>query len=261
MTRTKRIAKVTSAALTVSFALAALAGAVTQKDGVRVAVQGKLTPQALPRHGTAPVAVSVAGRISTPSGDLPPQLKRLAIEINRHGRIDTRGLPVCPRASIQPATTARALAACRSALVGEGTFSAAVVLKGQNPYPSRGKLLIFNGRERGRPVLYGQIYSAQPFTNSFVITFAVKPIRRGTYGTALIASLPESLGSWGYVTGISLKLSRRYSYRSQRHSYLSAGCPAPEGTSRVGFSLARTSFAFSGGRKLSSVLLRSCRVR
>lgn len=263
MRRAGQGARALGTVLLAAFVLAAIAGAatITQKDGVRVAVDGKLSPQALPRKGDAPVSVSIGGRISTPKGELPPQLKRLVIEINRHGRLDTRGLPVCPKQRIQPATTAKALASCRTALVGSGLFSAAVMLKGQEPYPSKGRLLVFNGREHGRPVLYGQIYTPQPFANSFVITFEIKPIARGDYGTALIASLPDSLGSWGYVTGISMTLSRRYSYRGERRSFLSAGCPVPKGLSRASFSLARTSFTFSGGTKLSPVLDRSCRAR
>ena len=58
-----------------------------------------------------------------------------------------------------------------------------------------------------------------------------------------------------------MTLSRRYSYRGQRHSYLSAGCPAPKGFPGVSFPLARTSFAFAGGMKLTSTLTRDCKVR
>ncbi len=254
--------KTTAALLALLLAGAAAAGAeVSQKGGVRVAVAGKMTPQTLPRSGTAPIAVSVAGSISTVGAAALPQLRKLTIEINRHGRLDYAGLPTCSLHQIQPATTAKALAACRSSLVGQGTFSANVVLKGQPSYPTKGHLLVFNGREGSHQVLLGQIYTAQPFTNSFVITFKVEPIRHGTYGTALVASLPQSLGSWGYVTGIEMTLSRRFRSGGRSHSYLSAGCPAPGGFSRVSFPLARTSFAFAGGTKLSSTLTRSCRAR
>jgi len=258
------------AKLTLAFgiALLCLAGAslasgeeFDQKGNLRVGVEGKMSPSSLPRTGTAPISVTVGGKITTTDGTLPPQLKRISIEINRHGRLDYKGLPTCRLPQIQPADNAKALAACRSSLVGEGTFSADVVLQGQPPYPSKGRLLVFNGREGGHQVLYGHIYTAQPFTNSFVITFAIKPVAHGTYGTALIADLPSSLGSWGYVTGIEMTLSRRYSAHGSSHSYVSAGCPAPRGTPRVAFSLARASFAFQGGRQLGSTLVKSCRAR
>jgi hypothetical protein len=77
----------------------------------------------------------------------------------------------------------------------------------------------------------------------------------------LTASLPEALGNWGYVTGIEMRLSRRYRYRGQRRSYLSASCPAPKGFGSAGFPLIKASFVFDGGNTLSSTLSRSCRAR
>jgi hypothetical protein len=241
---------------------AALAHAeVAQKGTLRVTVSGRLSPRALPRDGAAPVAVSVAGRISTTDDNPPPQLKTLRIEINRHGHLDYTGLPVCQIAQIQPASSARALAACRSALVGQGRFSANIVLSGQEPYPTQGRLLVFNGQRDGKPVLLGQIYAPHPFATSFVIAFVVRRLSHGAYGVALTASLPKALGSWGYLTAIDLELSRHYSYRGARHSFLSAGCPAPKGFGGVAFPLARTSFAFAGGKTLTTTLNRSCGVR
>ncbi len=245
-----------------ALALAGLARAeVTQKGNLRVAVSGKLSPHALPRFGAAPVSVSVAGRISTTDESLPPQLKSLRIEINRHGRLDTAGLPLCHSAEIRTASSARALAACRPSLLGQGSFQANIVLSGQEPYPTRGRLLLFNGARHGRPALLGQIYAPRPFATSFVIPFAVSRIAHGAYGTAFTAQLPRTLGSWGYITAIGLRLSRRYAYRGARHSFLSAACPAPKGFTAAPFPLLRTSFAFAGHLTLTKTLTRSCGVR
>lgn len=234
---------------------------IAQKGHLRVALNGRLAPNALPRTGTAPVAVSLEGQISTTNGAALPQLKAIQIEFNRGGRLDDRGLPVCPLERIRIASTERALSACRSALVGTGSFEANIVLAGQAPYPTTGRLLIFNGREGQKSVLLGQIYTSKPFATSFVIVFKVAHRAHGTFGTVLSASLPEALGDWGYVTAIEMKLSRRYSFGGERHSYLSAGCPALKGFPGAIFTLARTSFAFDGGKTLSSTLTRNCRVR
>lgn len=234
---------------------------ITQKHGVRVALTGSLAPTALPRSGVAPVAVFVGGQISAVNGKRLPQLRQLRIEFNRNGRLEDRGLPVCPLGKIQPASTARALAGCRRALVGDGSFHANIVLSGQKPYPTTGRLLVFNARSHGQPVLFGHIYASKPFATSFVITFKISHPARGPFGTVLTASLPEALGDWGYVTAIEMKLSRRYTYRGARRSYLSAGCPAPKGLPGAIFSLARTSFSFAGGNTLRSSLTRSCKAR
>lgn len=239
----------------------ASASTIVQQENLRVSVTGKLSPKRLPRKGTAPISVSVGWDIATADGSPPPKLKTLGIEINRNGRFDYEGLPTCPIAKIQPATTQRALSNCKSALVGEGSFEANIALKGQEgeSYPAKGRLLVFNGQDKGKPVLLGQIYSGHPFATSFVIVFKVSTIAKGAYGTALTATLPKTLRSWGDLTGIEMSLSRRYGYEGKRHSYISAGCPAPKGFGGASFKLARTSFAFTGGKELASTVVGDCK--
>lgn len=240
----------------------ASAGAVTTQQGnLRVKVSGKLFPHALPRSGVAPVAVSVAGQVTTTDESTPPQLQKLTIEINRHGRIDSTGLPACPRGKILNASNGRALSACRSSLVGQGKFFGTITLPGSAPYPIEGRLLVFNGREHGKPVLLGHIFSPHPFATSFVIGFAIKSNPHGAYGTTLVADLTKALGNKRNLTGLAMTLSRRYSYGGKAHSYISAGCPAPKGFSKVVFPLARTSFAFAGGTTLTSTLTSTCGAR
>ena len=224
---------------------------VAQKGGVRVTVTGKMSPTKLPRQGTAPIAVSLSGKIAPTSPDAFPQLSRIAIAINSHGELKTRGVPLCRLGHISPSTTAEALAACRSSLVGEGSFSADVRIPEQSPFPSKGKLLAFNGKLNGRPALFAHIYGTQPVPTSYVLPFAIGKAK-GTYGSTLTASLPRITGKWGYVTGVSLNLQKRF---------LAAGCPAPAGFSGAVFPLLRTSFAFDGGPSLTQTLNRSCKVR
>jgi hypothetical protein len=242
---------------------APLAGgsSIDQKGNLRVTVGGSLRPQRLPRKDLAPIAVSVSGQISTTDESLPPSLHTLRIDLNRHGRIDYQGLATCPYDRIQPGTSSHALGACRPSLVGRGSFSADITLAGQEPYPTTGKLLVFNGVKDGRPVLFGHVYSPRPFATSFVIVFGLRKLGKGAYGTSLVAPLPAAMKAWGRLTGISMTLSRRYSYKGHPHSYISSGCPAPTGFSKAAFPLARASFAFEGGKSLSSVLTGTCRAR
>lgn len=260
MRRARRTVVVLALATFVSASSAARAELV-QEGNLRVGVSGNLSPKHLPRTGAAPIAVTVRGGIATLDGSLPPQLQRLRIELNTHGRLQTRGLPKCRIGQIHPASTARALSACRPALVGRGSFSVDVVLGGQQPYPTKGRLLVFNGTYKGRPALLGQIYSPHPFANSFVIPFQVSRLERGRYGVALTARLPRAFTNWGYVTGLEMRLSRRYSYRGRMRSFISAGCPAPTGFPSAVFPLARTTFAFDNGTKLTLPLVDDCQVR
>ncbi len=243
-------------AVSVAFAHAEIA----QNGNVRVTVTGKISPHSLPRSGTAPIAVTVSGQVATTDESQPPHLNLLKIEINRSGRLDYSGLPVCSLPQIQPASNGRALADCRSALVGQGSFSAILSLPGASPYPTQGRLLVFNGREHGRQVLLGHIYSNKPFSSSYVITFQISNQGHGPYGTTLTANLSKSLGGKRNLTGIEMTLSRLYSYRGVKHSFLSSGCPAPKGVRSALFSLARTSFLFAG-KTLTSTLTSTCGVR
>jgi hypothetical protein len=252
--RTSRKATLAVAAL---FALAALfaslaSAEVEEKQGIRVAVEGKLAPRTLPRRGTAPVAVSLSGKIGARGSVSPPQLETLTISINRQGKLSSRGIPNCRLGHIDPSTTQEALAACRSSLVGEGSFSADVRLPEQSPFPSQGKVLAFNGKIGGRPAIFAHIYGTKPVPTSYVLPFLIKS-SAGTYGTILEASLPKVTGEWGFVTGISITLDRQ--------GFLSAGCPAPKGFGTAVFPLMRTSFGFQGGLELNSTLTRSCKAK
>lgn len=233
---------------------------VIQRGNLRVRFDGRMTPRSLPRTGTAPVAVSVGGTITSTDGTVLPQLRRVVIGINRHGRIDATGLPVCRIAQIQPATTRHALRACGRSLVGEGSFSSKIILPEQAPFPSAGTVYAFNGTFRGSPAILAHIYGTKPAPISFTLPFRIRR-GRGTFATTLYASLPHFTGRWGYVTGLRMTLRRRYSYRGRSRSYISAGCPAPAGFPGAVFPLARARYRFADGRQLSSTLVRACSVR
>ena len=251
MGRTSRLAIAATLGVAAMASLGSLAQAeVSQKAGVRVKVSGSMSPTKLPRKGTAPIAVSVAGQISTTKQNVFPKLTEIAIAINRNGKLDTKGIPLCRYGHISPSTTQQALAACGSAQIGEGSFSADVRIPDQSPFPSKGKVLAFNGKLKGRPAIFAHIYGTRPVPTSYVLPFVITKTK-GTYGTELSTSLPNVTGEWGYVTGISLNLERKV---------LSAGCPAPKGFTKASFPLARTSFSFEGGPTLTSTLNRSCKV-
>jgi hypothetical protein len=235
-------------------------GEVAQSGPIRVGFTGKISPTKLPRHGTAPIKVSVGTSI-TSTGKVAPQLHKLEIAINKSGVIDPTGLPVCSFEDVQPATTQVALRNCRHSLVGQGVFEAKVKLKGQTGFPSNGKLYAFNSRFHGRPAILAHVYGTQPAPTSFTFTFQIRKTG-GKMGTVLTAVLPESKSSGGgYVSGLSLTLSKVFSYRGHRKSYVSAGCPAPKGITHVGFPFAQVKLSFVGGRTVSETLQRSCRAR
>ncbi|MBK5220025.1 MAG: hypothetical protein JJE35_09615 [Thermoleophilia bacterium] len=247
----------------VLFAFAAAAASpsgaeVVQRGDVRVGFEAELRPRQLPRQGAAPVTVSLEGRIDPIGTTLPPRLRTIQVEINRFGRLDPSALPVCPIASIQPSTTKDALGTCGPSVVGEGSFSAAVLLPEQTPFPSRGRVVAFNGRFDGAPAILAHVYGTKPAPTSFTLPFRIGH-SKGTFGTVLSASLPRVATSRAYVTSLEMTLGGGPGGRHR--GFVSAGCPAPAGFPSAVFPLARATFEFVGGPTLRSTVVRGCRAR
>jgi hypothetical protein len=231
------------------------------KDGnVRVTLLSLVQPHLLPRHAKAPIAVFLSGHVdSVKQGGVPPQLRRMTVRVNKHGSLRTAGLPVCDLTEIQPSSTERAVENCGDAIVGSGQFWAHIVLPGQPPYATHGRLLVFNGRKKGKRAILAHIYTANPFPTSFVIPFTINTVKGGPYGTRLNASFPSALGDWGFVDRIKLTLRRKWTQGGKQFSYFNANCPALPGTRAASFPLAQADFAF-GGKALSLEVHKSCGV-
>jgi hypothetical protein len=246
-----------AAALLLAAAMPLASAETVQKGNVRVAFDGEISPRKLPRTGSAPVRVAVAAKISAAKGATSARLTGIAIAINRYGRLDAAGLPVCRIEDIQPATTEKALRECRDSLVGQGQFAATTTLSKQGAFPSQGKLYAFSGTYKGRPAILAHVYGTEPVPTSFTLPFVISK-SKGTFGTVLKARIPASEDS--FITDITLNLQRSFTYKGQKRSYASASCPAPRGFRAAVFAFARATFAFAKGPRLNSTLTRSCRV-
>ena len=242
-------------------ACASLAQAeVTQDGNLRVSFTGGISPNALPRQGTAPVAVRFGGEIKTVDGQQPPQLRTISLAINRAGKFDFRGLPACHYHQIHPASTNEAIATCPESVIGKGTFGANVLLPEQSPFPSAGRVTAFNGTLHGKHVIFAHVFGNKPLPQSQVIVFKLGR-SSGALGTTLTGELPRVAAEWGNVSDVTLQLSRIFRYKGQRRSLLSAGCPAPGNSSLAVFDFARASFGFEDGRNLAVTMTRTCRVK
>jgi hypothetical protein len=240
-------------------AAAAAQGEIFQAGTLRVDFKGDFAPHALPRDRSAPVTVTVEGRIGTTDGSHPPPLKQLEIGLNRNGKLTTMGLPACRAATLQSTTSAAALKLCRPALVGSGTFRADLELS-QEGLPARGRILIFNSLLQGRPGLLLHIYGTVPVQATFVLPLVISH-RPGEFGTVISTKVPRLAAGLGSITQIKLRIGRTYRFRGERLSYLSARCAAPQGFSLAVFPFARGTFTFADGRHLRIGITRDCRVR
>src|SRR5215218_870825 len=233
---------------------------LVERGNLFVKFQGGIAPTTLPRHTNAPISVRVDGTVRTLSGETPPALRFISIAINRGGRIETRGLPICRRSQIEAGTSKAALATCGEALVGTGRYVAGVNFPEQASFPLQGRILAFNTVVDGERAILAHVYGREPFPNSRIFVFHIRR-SSGTYGTVLSAALPISLNRNGYLKRIVLTLRRDFVYRGRRHSYLTAACGAPAGFTVGVFPFVKVGMTFADGRKLASTLIRTCTVR
>jgi hypothetical protein len=234
-------------------------GERTQHGNLIVTLDGGLAPLALPRDRPAPVAVTLDGGLQTADGELLPRVTRVELGLPGQGVLSTAGLPTCSRRELRNATSEGALAACGDALVGHGHLEADVLLPNQAPFRVEAELLAFNGRVHGRRAVLLHASAAKPPT-VVVLPFVLHK-GSGRFETALVADLPPTLGPWPHFAHFAMTLSRRYSYRGQERSYLSASCPIPRRFTAGFFSFAKADFTLEDGSQVSTAVARSCRAR
>lgn len=234
-------------------------GETVRQGGLQVSFGGSVAPQKLPRTGTTPISVAIRGGVRALHGGLPPSLRRIAIEVNRVGVLDRRGLPACPARRLAASSTADALKACDGALVGEGRVGGVLVLPEQKPAEFGGRVVAFNGRmPDGSPAILAHLYLPRPVPLSFVLAFRVSR-GHGTFGTRLVATVPPQTRRSAHITAFSLRLHRIFEVAGKRRSYLSAGCPAPTGFTGATFPLLRAAYSFVGKQTVADTLVRTCR--
>lgn len=234
---------------------------VEQQGDVIVVFDGGISPRSLPRKGVAPVAVSIDSSFKSAEGAEPPaQLREITIAINHGGKIFDKGLPTCRVRKIQPTTMRAAHRICGGAIVGSGHVQLRIYLTNQQPFTFKGPLLVFHAkRTAGHRRLLAQVYGIKP-PSAFVLTFNILH-EPGTFGTVIKTTLPKPAHEWAYVTHFDMRLRRIYTYRGQKHSFISAGCPAPDGFPGAVYPFAQANFGFAEGQEISTTLIRDCTVR
>jgi hypothetical protein len=241
-----------------------LIGAAVAEAGssgrVVVHFHGNIAPVKLPRHGMAPVSVQMGGKITTKDHKPPPRLTEIHLEINKHGVIDGKGLPLCALGKLRNASAARAKRVCGDAEVGHGNVTSRIHLREQEEFATNGPLYAFNGRYKGKPAIFAHVTSKGRLAITYVIIFQIEKAK-GPYGTALVAKVPSIASGAGYISAFDLSLQRTYMSRGAKHSYVSAACPLPSGIFIGPFKFARATYVFEDGTRITEGLEKTCKAR
>jgi hypothetical protein len=216
---------------------------------------GGFSPTALPKYRDAPITLHGGGTLSTVSGEIPPIMETLTIEFDRHGSVQTTGLPVCKPGQLEQTTVATARRNCPGAIVGEGFGRAVVKFPEQPPIPISSPITIFNGPKKGRnDTVLAHAYTTVPVPTTFVIPIVIEKIHKGVYGYRTKARIPRIAGGAGHPISGSLKIGRKWTYKGVHHSYVNARC-------ETGHLQARAEVTFDDGTFLSGTFLKPCKVR
>ncbi len=217
--------------------------------------EGGFSPTALPKHENAPISLHGGGSLSTASGALPPILKTLTIYFDRHGSVQTTGLPVCTAGRLQSTTVVAARHNCPGSIVGEGRGTAIVAFPESIPFPVSSPITLFNGpKEHGDPTVFAHAYTTVPVPTTFVVPIVIERIHDGVYGYRTEATIPEIAGGSGIPVSGHLRIGRRWTYKGRHYSYVNARC-------ETGHLQAKGEFTFSDGTYLSGSFFRPCTVR
>lgn len=253
--RTRRVRRKSVVLGVLALALAIAAGAsamVIQVGEVILNADGGFTPTTLPRHTDAPITIHGGGKVSTTSGALPPIVKTLLIEYDKHGSLQTVGLPVCTASKLQATTVPAARHACPGAIVGKGKGSAIVAFPESKQIRISSPITIFNGpRVHGNATVLAHFYTTVPVPTTFIVPVVIEKIHNGVYGYRTVAQIPKIAGGAGHPISGSLKIGRKWTYKGVHHSYLNARC-------ENGHLQARVQVTLSDETVLTGEFLRPC---
>jgi hypothetical protein len=256
MGKWRKLATAAGSILLAAALLAAGAGAIQLRAGdILIEAPGSFSPRALPRDHDAPITLRGGGNITTVSGELPPTIETITIEFDRHGSVQTAGLPICTAAKLAATTTKSARKLCPGAIIGGGFGKALVALPEQAAFPVSSPITLFNGaRKNGDPTLFAHAHLEQPVPATFVVPVVIEKIDKGIYGYRTSTTIPPIANGAGIPVSGNLRIGRKWTHRGVRHSYVNARCES-------GRLQARAEFSFDDGTRLNGTFLRPCQVR
>jgi len=254
--------KIVFGALLVLLVAASVASATTFTAHVRLGdlvldAKGGFSPDALPKFVNAPIITEGGGKLSTVSGEVPPILDSFTLEFDKHGALDTTGIPHCTRAKLVATDVPAARRACKDSIIGKGYGNAVVVFPEQGPIKVGSPLTLFNGPKKGGDfTIIAHAHLDYPGPATFIVPVVIEKIHNGVYGYRVHVEIPKIAGGYGHPISGSAKVGRKWTYKGKQHSYISARC-------ETGRFQVKGDFLFKDEDKtnLTATFLLPCKVR
>ncbi len=224
--------------------------------GLILDAHGGFSPNALPRHHDAPIVTNGGGKLSTVSGEIPPILDTFVLEFDRHGHVDTTGLPHCTKGKLVATTVKVARRSCGDSIVGKGFGSAIIALPEQRPLKVGSPITLFNGPKKGGNfTIIAHAHLDYPGPTTFIVPIVIEKINKGVYGYRVKVKIPKIAGGYGHPIAGSAHVGRKWQFKGKEHSYINARC-------ETGHFLVRGEFTFKEvGTVLNASFFLPCKVR
>jgi hypothetical protein len=211
---------------------------------------GGFVPTALPRGRYEPIDFHGHANLINTDGGTPTALEEMRLDFDRDGKLEVRGLPVCPVGRIAHATVGQARRKCAGAIIGTGHVGAVFDLFGV-PVNARVKATLFNGPRRGgNPTVIGHTYTTLPTTRAYTVVIPIKRLKRGPFGYRATFDVPK-LAADGVLTHIDGRIGRRYDFKGRERSYVNARCT-------TGVIRTHGHFLFADGTIMDGTLEKPC---
>jgi hypothetical protein len=229
--------------------------------------EGDFAPKALPRHENAPITAEGGGKLSTIDGELPPILDTLLFEFDKHGAVDTTGLPFCTKGKLVATDVPAARRVCKDAIIGSGFGNAVVKFPEQGPIKVGTPITLFNGpKQGGNDTIIAHAHLDYPGPATFIVPIVIEKIHKGVYGYRVSVKIPKIAGGYGHPISGSTKIARKWTFKGKKHSYLNARCETGHFQVRGEFSFKEgpedtPSQAEEAAETLKASFLLPCKVR
>jgi hypothetical protein len=205
---------------------AGAASAITIEFGsTKISATATIQPRELPKRGYAPISLTSITRIGTTDHSTPSTLQTIEFLVDKHGTVETKGVPVCTMAKLAGTTPAEARKRCGGALVGTGVGKALVTMPGRPPFKISSPLSFFNAPPtQGKPTLIAHAYEKVPTAQALLVPIVVERVSKGRYGYRVRVNLPEIAGGFGAATLAEATIDAVHKQHGKRVGYLNAQC-------------------------------------
>ncbi|HVQ60143.1 MAG TPA: hypothetical protein VMS60_14675 [Solirubrobacterales bacterium] len=236
-------------------ASAALAGpTVTGGDGNTQSVDVKIAPKKLSKTAFTPATLQVTTKTTTTThaNGVPSPAIHAIVDFDKNAKLYTKGIPTCDPALLQSTSTEVAEQACGKAKIGGGTATALLPV-GPTVYTVNQVVTAYNGvPQAGKPAVILHTYGTTPLQTTLVLVGKVSNYNKEGYGPRLDLEIPKIAGGTGALTDFQVKIDKKYRFKGQQRSFISAKCTSGKLKSRA-------AFTYLDGEQLTALSTQPCK--